>query len=422
MPRSSEALSRAALPALAAVLVVAAVWTSPAPLELRTGLVVLCAVAAGAIGILIVRRSGESGAMRELRQQLVLLGQQLDTWIWLTDAGHRLVRFQPPQGAPTSSWVESAFSGEPLWQRFDDDAHTLRTRLQSHAPLHDLVVGRLNGNAGRRWRVRGLPRLDANGRFAGYVGLAMPLDPAPDAAPGTAAQPPVAPPAAATPEADDHAAFAYTISHDLRAPIRVVEGFARILKEDYGASLDRVGNDHLDRVLAAAARMNAMIDAMLSLSRLSTLPLARVPVDLTHIARQVADDLRCSAPQRQADIRIEPGLGATGDPALLRIALENLLGNAWKYSAKVAQTQIAFERIDKAGQKVFVVRDNGAGFDMHHAERLFGVFCRLHGSSEFAGNGVGLASVRRIVRRHGGEIWAEAEAGQGARFYFTLGH
>ncbi len=408
MPRPSEALSRVALPVAAGALVCVAAWMTPAPFGLQAGLALLCAVAAGAIGIVIVRRSHDSGVMRELRQQFMLLGQQLDTWIWLTDAGHRLVRFQPPQGAPTSSWVEGAFSGEPLWQRFDDEAHTLRARLQAHAPLQDVVVRRQTSGADKRWRVRGLPRQDAEGRFAGYIGLAAPLEPSTDAA--------------SMPAADEHEAFAYTISHDLRAPIRVVEGFARILKEDYGNTLDRVGNDHLDRVLAAAARMNAMIDAMLSLSKLSTQPLLHERVDMSRIAGHVADELRRGAPQREADIQIQSGLCVQGDPTLLHIAIENLLGNAWKYSAKVAHAQIAFEEVDKGGRKAFVVRDNGAGFDMHHADRLFGAFCRLHGSSDFAGTGVGLASVRRIVRRHGGEIWAEAEPGRGAHFYFTLGH
>ncbi|OYU98166.1 MAG: PAS domain-containing sensor histidine kinase, partial [Burkholderiales bacterium PBB5] len=206
----------------------------------------------------------------------------------------------------------------------------------------------------------------------------------------------------------------------LRAPIRVVEGFGRILKEDYGHALDRIGNDHLDRVMGAAARMNHMIDALLSLSKLSTQPLARQPVNLSQLAGWVVDELRRAAPERAVTVHLSPGLMATGDPTLLRLVLENLLGNAWKYSAKVAQAELWFEQTEQAGRTVFVVRDNGAGFDMRFADRLFGVFQRLHSSSDFAGTGVGLASVRRIVRRHGGEIWAESEVGQGARFFFTL--
>jgi signal transduction histidine kinase len=219
---------------------------------------------------------------------------------------------------------------------------------------------------------------------------------------------------------EETAALSYTVSHDLRAPIRVVEGFTRIVKEDYGPALDRVANDHLDRVLGASARMNQMIDAVLTLARLSTQPIARQPVNLSQLAGYVVDDLRRSAPLREAKVEIEPGLQASGDPTLLRLVLDNLLGNAWKYSAKRAQAHIVFGRETVDGRPVFVVRDNGAGFDMRSAERLFGLFQRLHASAEFAGTGVGLASVRRIVQRHGGEIWADGEPGRGAAFFFTL--
>jgi signal transduction histidine kinase len=214
--------------------------------------------------------------------------------------------------------------------------------------------------------------------------------------------------------------FSFTVSHDLRAPIRVVEGFTRIVKEDYGHVLDRVGNDHLDRVLGAAARMNLMIDALLALARLSTQPLARQPVNLSQLAGYVVDELRRSAPQRDADVDIQAGLVTQGDPTLLRLVLENLLGNAWKYSARSARAQISLRTVQHGEQVAYVVRDNGAGFDMRSAERLFGLFQRLHSASDFPGHGVGLASVQRIVRRHGGQIWAEAEPGRGAAFYFTL--
>ncbi|MCW5612318.1 MAG: GHKL domain-containing protein [Rubrivivax sp.] len=226
--------------------------------------------------------------------------------------------------------------------------------------------------------------------------------------------------AAAQAEGPEGEAFSFTVSHDLRAPIRVVEGFTRIVKEDYGRLLDRVGNDHLDRVLGAAARMNLMIDALMTLARLSSQPLARQPVNLSQLAGYVVDDLRRGAPERAADVEIEPGLAVTGDPTLLRLVLENLLGNAWKYSARAARAQISLRCQRDGARRVFVVRDNGAGFDMRSADRLFGLFQRLHSASEFPGHGVGLASVRRIVRRHGGEIWAEAEPGRGAAFFFTL--
>jgi signal transduction histidine kinase len=238
---------------------------------------------------------------------------------------------------------------------------------------------------------------------------------------------PAGPPTAPAPgDVHESDSFSFTVSHDLRAPIRVVEGFTRIVKEDYGKLLDRVGNEHLDRVLGAASRMNLMIDALLTLARLSTQPLAQQPVNLSQLAAYIIDDLRRSAPERQADVDIEPALQAHGDPTLLRLVLENLLGNAWKYSARCHRTQISLRTVPHAGPpgsnagRAFVVRDNGAGFDMRSAERLFGLFQRLHSHSDFPGHGVGLASVRRIVKRHGGDIWAEAEVGRGAAFFFTL--
>ena len=229
--------------------------------------------------------------------------------------------------------------------------------------------------------------------------------------------------AAATPatESGEGDSFSFTVSHDLRAPIRVVEGFTRIVKEDYGRLLDRVGNDHLDRVLGAAARMNLMIDALLTLARLSTQPLARQPVNLSQLASYVVDELRRNAPEREAEVDIEPGLATTGDPTLLRLVLENLLGNAWKYCARCARTQISLRTVPHGHGHAYVVRDNGAGFDMRSSDRLFGLFQRLHSASEFPGHGVGLASVKRIVHRHGGDVWAEAEPGRGAAFFFTLG-
>jgi signal transduction histidine kinase len=221
---------------------------------------------------------------------------------------------------------------------------------------------------------------------------------------------------------DETASLVYTVSHDLRAPIRVVDGFTRIVKEDYGRQLDRVGNDHLDRVLAAAARMNQMIDAVLTMARLATQPLVRQPVDLSQLAGFVIDDLRRAAPERQVEVQIEPGLRSRGDSTLLRLVLENLLGNAWKYSGQNPRARIEFgcSRDEDGKRMVYAVRDNGAGFDMRVADRLFGLFQRLHSAKDFPGTGVGLASVRRIVQRHGGQVWAESEPGRGAAFYFTL--
>jgi light-regulated signal transduction histidine kinase (bacteriophytochrome) len=313
--------------------------------------------------------------------------------------------------------ADGASSGQPLWERFVAEGDALRAPLESMMGLSDVPARPAGAPQAEGWLLRGVPRFDDEGQFEGYV--------------GTARQGTIAAAAAgvASPALDhvdssellsEHAAFSYTVTHDLRAPIRVVEGFARILKEDYGRALDRIGNDHLDRVLAAAARMNSMIDALLTLANLSAQPLARQPVNLSQIAGFVVDDLKRASPERQVEIDIAPNLVADGDPTLLRLVLENLLGNAWKYSARNPQARVQFSCDRQDGKHVFHVVDNGTGFDMRNADRLFGVFQRLHSANDFPGTGVGLASVKRIVRRHGGEIWAESEPGRGARFHFTL--
>ncbi|MFY8083144.1 MAG: sensor histidine kinase [Rubrivivax sp.] len=222
------------------------------------------------------------------------------------------------------------------------------------------------------------------------------------------------------PTQNDSLTFSYTLAHDLRAPVRVVDGFARILKEDYSRQLDRIGNDHLDRILSAAARMNAMIDAMLSLAQLTSQPLARQPVNLSQLADYILEDLRRAHPGRVVQTHIQPNLQVLADPTLMRQLMENLLSNAWKYTGRTAVAQIHLQSTLQDGQRVFEVRDNGAGFDMRSAERLFGLFQRLHSANDFPGTGVGLASVQRIVRRHGGDVWAESHPGQGSRFWFTI--
>jgi signal transduction histidine kinase len=450
------------------------------------------------------------------------LQQVLDVWAWQTDAQHRLLHMHPPAGAASDAWGQSPSAGKALWNCFEvagpAAAAGLRARLESQAPLTGLRVTSVGGNTS--WTLRASPRMDDQGRFAGYTGTARPAgteesatrqsqallqliceQTAPlllatdDGARGWQLQyanpeamrllggdgvatPPAweallqrlpeplrlavaaacagsaqtgtsgaiagwrlqhaasadggqrmllltrpanepAPPSSPV-DPSESESFGYTLSHDLRAPIRVVDGFTRILKEDYGRLLDRVGNDHLDRVLGAAARMNQMIDALLALARLSSLPLAQQPVNLTQLAGFVVDDLRRGAPDRAVDVDVQPGLQVVGDPTLLRLVLENLLGNAWKYSARVARPRISFAAEQQDGRRVYTVRDNGAGFDMRSADRLFGLFQRLHSASDFTGTGVGLASVKRIVQRHGGQVWAEGEPGRGAAFYFTL--
>jgi signal transduction histidine kinase len=215
-------------------------------------------------------------------------------------------------------------------------------------------------------------------------------------------------------------AFAYSVSHDLRAPLRSIDGFSQILLEDHAEQLGEAGQDSLRRVRAATQRMGTLIDDLLKLARVTRAEIRAEDVDLSKMAADIVAELRRTTPERQIDIAIAPGLEARGDPPLLRVVLENLLRNSWKYTTKQPRPRVEFATAEGNGERVFMVRDNGAGFDMQYANKLFGVFQRLHSAADFEGTGVGLATVRRIINRHGGRIWAEAAVDQGATFYFTL--
>lgn len=215
-------------------------------------------------------------------------------------------------------------------------------------------------------------------------------------------------------------AFSYSVSHDLRAPLRAVDGFSRILLDEYADRLDDTGRDRLKRVRAAAQRMATLIDDLLKLSRITRAELKRENIDLSALAGEVIDELRKQEPDRIVQCTIQPDMIAWGDARLLRIVLDNLLGNAWKFTGKRPKAQIEFGMHRQNGEAVYFVRDNGAGFDMAYAEKLFGAFQRLHDTNEFSGTGIGLATAQRIIHKHGGRIWAEGEVEQGATFYFTL--
>jgi signal transduction histidine kinase len=215
-------------------------------------------------------------------------------------------------------------------------------------------------------------------------------------------------------------AFSYSVSHDLRAPLRSIAGFSQALLEDCADQLDAKGADYLRRVRAAGQRMGELIDDLLQLSRVGRAELLCRRVDLSEIARTVVSELQKREPERRVAVEIEEGLTVNADGRLMRVALDNLIGNAWKFTANAAQPRVEL-RSERAGKgPVFFVRDNGAGFDMAHVEKLFRPFQRLHAASEFPGTGIGLATVHRIVDRHGGRVWAKSEVGQGATIYFAI--
>ena len=215
-------------------------------------------------------------------------------------------------------------------------------------------------------------------------------------------------------------AFSYSVSHDLRAPLRAISGFSRILAEDHQDSLDAGAKQLLQRVRDAASRMERLVEDLLKLARTSRHVLARETVDLSGLARDIVSQLQASEPGRKASFLIAPNLVAEADRGLLRIVLENLLGNAWKFTSKRPDANIELGAQGQANQTIYFVRDNGAGFDMKNAGKLFGAFQRLHYESEYPGTGIGLATVQQIIHRHGGRVWAESETGQGAIFYFDL--
>jgi signal transduction histidine kinase len=215
-------------------------------------------------------------------------------------------------------------------------------------------------------------------------------------------------------------AFSYSVSHDLRAPLRAIDGFSKALIAGHASALDEKGRHYLERVRAATQRMSELIDDLLGLARVSRRELVRQYVDMSDLACRVAAELARQQPERQVRVDVEPGISVQADPHLLTIVFENLLGNAWKFTGKRDDARIEIGRQAVAKELVFFIRDNGAGFDMAYADKLFGAFQRLHDPEQFEGTGIGLVTVQRIVNRHGGRIWAQGELGKGATFSFTL--
>jgi light-regulated signal transduction histidine kinase (bacteriophytochrome) len=210
------------------------------------------------------------------------------------------------------------------------------------------------------------------------------------------------------------------VSHDLRAPLRHIDGYGSILEEDYAERIGEAGGQYIRKMRHATDRMGQLIDALLQLSRIGRSELQISRVDFSRMVADILAELQAAQPERQVELRIEEGVEIMADPRLIRIVADNLLGNAWKYSSTRETSVISFGRVVKDGKPCLFVADNGVGFDMAYVDKLFGAFQRLHGVDEFEGSGVGLATVQRIITRHGGTIWAEAAVDEGATFYFTL--
>jgi signal transduction histidine kinase len=420
---------------------------APAAPASQGGIGALWLIGAASVGALIALTGVVIAQQQRSRRELSALRQSLAasaTWSWRTNADGIIVEVE--RGHRSIDWFDcTTLMGRRVWElRPGARAPSALTAAQAaRAPYFDVRIelDAVDGHPPRVLALSGAPIFSGTGNFRGYAGAAHDLT----ALLGTAE--PLKSGEITQLQSDlqqrnrqlaersaelEHAmreleSFSYSVSHDLRAPLRVVDGFATIVLEDYGdrgKPLDELGRDHLRRIVAASQRMNSMIDTLLSLSRMTSRELNRERVDLSQTARELSDDLRAQDHTRAVEFVIAPDLRANGDATLLRLVLQNLLGNAWKFTARSPQARIEFGARDEAGAHIYFVKDNGAGFDMRFAEKLFGLFQRFHSANEFPGTGVGLATVQRIVRRHGGRIWAEAIAapneGHGATFYFTL--
>ncbi|WP_290644056.1 ATP-binding protein [Aquabacterium sp.] len=399
--------------------------------------------------VAILRQISDANVNSTQANECLAWQNWISGWYWETDARGQLQVFKQggvlPQGI-SINWMELSeyvrqYPALLSWWGVDDDAQADSGRLaycldQKVAwggvlslPWPKGLRGVSVDGAGWRCAMSGEPRWDARGGFLGFRGVMQMLAPVPACAAASEASL-----ALSKAEADlaaqnaqmreaEQEVLRYALSHDLRAPLRVVEGFTRIVKEDYGSAMDKLGNDHLERVLTAAARMNGMIDAILAQAQLAAEPLQRVAIDLSALARDIGAE-QCPAAsvngRALAQLIVADGLTVEADPVLVHRVMENLISNALKYSGKVEAPRVEVGVMPATNPAVFYVRDNGAGFDMQHADKLFGMFQRLHSAKEFPGTGVGLAGVQNIVRRHGGRIWAEAKLGEGACFYFTL--
>jgi len=385
-----------------------------------------------AIGIFSVIGTRQRRADTERAALRRALASSSDWW-WRTDAELRVVETESARSGHPQLKLDS-LQGRAPWQLEASPASApppprIAEALAQRLPFRDVEVEvRAPGARSVSLRLSGAPLYSATGRYCGYAGVgSLVAERAVSADRAEALQARIR-----QLEADNQArlqrhelavreleSFAYSVSHDLRAPLRVIDGFAQIVLEDYGERLDSLCREHLKRIVGAAGRMNSMIDTLLSMSRMTGRELQFERVDLSETARQLTEELKAAEPGRSVEVAVQPGLSIQGDRTLLRLVLQNLLGNAFKFSAKTRDARIEFGR-RADGDHAFFVRDNGAGFDMRFADRLFGVFQRLHSQSEFAGTGVGLATVQRIVRRHSGRIWAESEPGKGATFFFTM--
>ena len=379
-------------------------------------------------------REESERALKKQRAEQQIIFDSVPAMIWYKDRENRILRLNRPAAASMKRPV-GELEGRSTYDLYPDEAeqyhkddleviHSGESKLGIIEPLR-------TASGEKRWiQTDKVPYRDETGRIIGVIVFATDITERMRAEEEIRTlnqeleqrvQERTADLQAALTELE---AFSYSVSHDLRAPLRAMDGYSGALIEDCGGQLDPAGRRQLERIRVNCQRMGGLIDALLSLSRLSRDEMKRETVDLSKLAGAITNAIEALEPGREVDFVIAPGLSAEADPRLLHMALDNLFRNAWKFTSKERNAQIELGATSNApgkpGQRTFFVRDNGVGFDMAHAERLFRPFERLHAMSEFPGSGIGLAIVQRIIVRHGGRVWAEGAEGQGATFYFTL--
>ncbi len=364
-------------------------------------------------------------ARLESEQRLKLITDQMPAILWSTDLKLRITAIHGSVLAPLSIDPAPYLGRDVSAIIGHDDAgqagvHAHHNALNGTSDRYERAIGM------RSFDVRVEPLRDPSGRIVGAVSLALDITERLEMESAIQQLNVVLEQRVAERTRQLEAvneeleAFCYSVSHDLRAPLRSIDGFSQALLEDYVDHLDGAGQDYLQRVRKASQRMARLIDDLLTLSRVTRSPLARRPVNLSVIAETIISDLRQHDRQRQVHIALQPDLWEEVDSRLIEIALTNLLENAWKFTSRQDTTQITLQRTEQAGAAVYHLSDNGAGFAMEYAQRLFQPFQRLHSEHEFPGTGIGLATVKRVIARHGGQIWATSAPGQGATFSFTL--
>ncbi|MDH3451483.1 MAG: PAS domain S-box protein, partial [Gammaproteobacteria bacterium] len=385
----------------------------------------------GAVVRSITERIAAEKALRESEQRFHDFADSASDWYWEMDENLRFTafseRFTEITGVPQEELLGKTReeTGIPGVEMEYWNAHL--ADLQAHRPFRNFVhPRRLPSGETVYLSVNGRPVHDARGDFRGYRGTGTDVTELKNAEEELRSyryhlEELVAARTAAL-EASNRElqSFSYSVSHDLRSPLRAIDGFSYALLEDYAELFDERARDYLNRVRNASQRMGQLIDDLLELSRISRRKLRRDNVNLTDMATQINASLRGSNADRSVDVAVQPGLVCVGDSRMLHIALENLFDNAWKYTAQKPRAQIEFGCRERDGHRIYYVRDNGVGFDMRYVHKLFGEFQRLHADTKFTGTGIGLATVARVVNRHGGEVWAEGILGEGATFSFTL--